>query len=58
MLISCIISSIARNSDGSFRVTLTSIADATVTFSASLPASEAQNAYIGRAVNVTLTYAP
>lgn len=57
MLIACIITGITRNTDGSFRVTLTAIADATQIFGAQLPASEAQNAYIGRAVNVTLAYA-
>lgn len=56
MIIQCIITALSRNSDGTFRVTLTSITDATQQFQATLPASEAQNAYVGRAVTVELNY--
>lgn len=51
------ITAISRNSDGTFRITLTAIADPNQQFQATLPATEAQNAYIGRAATVTLAYA-
>lgn len=57
MIIQCMITAISRNSDGTFRITLTAIADPNQQFQATLPATEAQNAYIGRAATVTLAYA-
>jgi hypothetical protein len=56
MQIFCIIVSLSRNSDGSFRVQLAAIADPNVQFQTTLPASEAQNAYIGRPVTMVLNY--
>jgi hypothetical protein len=56
MIIQTIIVSINRNTDGTFSARLQSMTDASVTFSISLAANQAQNAYIGRQVTVTLAY--
>lgn len=57
MLIPCIIVALSRNTDGSFRATLQSVADVSIMFQITLAAAQATNAYIGRAVNVTLAFA-
>lgn len=57
MLVQCIIIALSRNTDGTFRVTVQSIADVSIQFQITLAAVHAQNAYIGRAVDVTLAFA-